>query len=154
MPRPTYDKILGCERIVLTEERKEQMREQRKKELARLEAVGIITKEEHQEQLDQMAIWKLTQRLEKEKKEQKKATKDFLKLIEKTDISSKVEATVDEKETPFMPQFYLKKHFANLTQEEYDEFTQRWVDERRYEEIDDIVRDTFAQWKQEKDDEE
>jgi hypothetical protein len=50
-------------------------------------------------------------------------------------------------ETPFMPQFYFKKHFPNLTQEEYDEFTQRWVDERRYEEIDDIVRDTFAQWK-------
>ena len=57
-------------------------------------------------------------------------------------------------ETPFMPQFYFKKHFPNLTQEEYDEFAQRWVDERRYEEIDDIVRDTFAQWKQEKDDEE
>ena len=96
----------------------------------------------------------LTEKLTAQKKEQKKATKDFLKLIEKTDISSKVEATVDEKETPFMPQFYFKKHFANLTQEEYDEFTQRWVDERRYEEIDDIVRDTFAQWKQEKDDEE
>jgi hypothetical protein len=148
MPCPTYDKILGCERIVFSEEKKERMRESWKKELARLEEIGSITKEEHEEQLEQMAIHQLTQRLEKERKEQKKATKDFLKFIEKTDISSKVKETVDEpKETPFMPQFYFKKHFPNLTQEEYDEFCERWVDERRYEEIDDIVRDTFAQWK-------
>jgi hypothetical protein len=99
MSSPTYHKILGCERIVWTEEKKERMREQRKKELANLEDLGLITKQEHQEELEKMAIVKLAQRLKRQEKQTKKETKDFLKMIEKTDISSKVEATKEPSKT-------------------------------------------------------
>jgi len=96
MPCPTYDKILGVKRIAIdADELKRKMREGHKKQLQILEDNGVITKAEHQEELDRMAINELTDKLTKQKKATKKATKDFLKMIETKgdEIAERVEET-------------------------------------------------------------
>jgi len=59
----------------------------------------IAEEQEEKKQLEikrwEAAIAKLTQRLQRQAKQTKKETKDFLKMIEKTDISTKVRATED-----------------------------------------------------------